>query len=377
MASKLRAWVNEKMPLDYENVSEDALRGDELRLTIGEVNCTVWRTVPMADPTGYLSLFIWPMNVLRDQFGLSKWRMCELLYLAMRVNSAFTFYHMVKNWMRDGSNALVPTEDGGEVDGPNFLRRYSDECRTMGLSSALQCKMPRFQVSERRFVGEDARDDGRIRDNIGRLCEIVRLANDDATMDQANVVQKLHREVEFLGPTKVLSFYGISVHVGLLYSPHAVVNSMKQVVSRSSAFTKYVEEELSLDVRKANMVVRAVACRWDKPVFVVENVSCKMARATYRCGSVKRRIRVSSELSEGSELPEAEDVRMGQYPSESEERRILKRHGDVFVGRQMVYLRKFDNDNRAAGNVHMGGVRLYMKCLTDKMWRPQEVAAVL
>ena len=110
---------------------------------------------------------------------------------------------------------------------------------------------------------------------VGKLASIVKEANNGAT--HCKTTQQLEGEIRGVGAVTALSFHSICVHVGLLYTPHALKESFSAEISTGSAFG---EKLMEMGCEKAyfpNALKRFAYVRGE-PEFHTENVGCKGCR---------------------------------------------------------------------------------------------------
>jgi hypothetical protein len=372
LTTTMLSFKKEKMVMDYVDVSETLLEKHPHNRDIfscGKIREPVWRTVAMADPMGYWSLFIWPINVLKSQFHLDKYRICELLYLSMKVCSAVTFYHVVKRWFIDGPSALK-IDSAGNIIGPNFVRRYHEECKNkLGFAKGgLGHAMPRCQVNEARFFGEHKDDDHKIHEFVVGIIDVIEEAN-YSTKKHDVIMGLLRSSITGIGPTKSLPFYSIGVHVGLLYTDHAKAQSMHQTVGENSAFIGYLKAKIFPNEKQkkklaehGSMAVRCISRHLGLPEYVIENWGCKLGRGKLPSGAY---MDLSIDDNKSSTSP-SENI----YPTDVEIG-ILKKKGDVFVKGQTIYRRAYLDKNNQEGCV------IYEKELHSHKWKEQVLEPVL
>lgn len=362
----------------FENLTEtDFEDWEKVKRDIGNMGKqTVYRTIPFADPMAYFSLTVWTLNMFQEHYpNMNVFRRVQLLYLALRLNSALTFHKVVSRWWPGGESELALTPEG-DVDPklPNFHTMYDLECKKLGWEGGLNAVFPRFNVSPgpkeewqgktveggkkaKGFLGELPEDAEVIHKNVQRLISILDMVN-NGDQHHEQVISRITDEfneggLKCIGPVKALAFYSLAVHTGFLYKEHALQQSLEAMVGEGSAFVQYLKEwfpdhftEPAKDTAaKATRALKRIAFLLGRPLFVLENLGCKMGRGRYR--TVKKSsgekeywfLLLPSELENNSnKRKEKEDPK---YPKARRVQTILRDHPDCFVEGQMLYRREY------------------------------------
>jgi len=304
----------------------------------------VFLTLPHADPLAYYSLLIWTTRKLMgEMLIISKnddylHRVYELFYLCMRCYSGVTFHEVVSCWLQGGVNPLKANKKG-VITGPNFIRRYFEECKIMGThpKNATMCRFQHSETTDTNWFGGLENEDVQVNKEIEKIRHAVGLANGYTLFDgnkkatNRDVLKKV-QEVREIGGVKSLSFYSIWVFLGLIHTDHGKQQGMENQVEKGSAFIGYLKkvyEEYFLDQTSASMsdlasrIMKRISYNLGVTWTVGENVACKMGRAL---------------IGAGLHVRELEDAN-GNFIREltEKEKNQIRSKGDVFVEGQLIY----------------------------------------
>lgn len=381
---RLDGWKEQMIGWDYLTVNGNDFGDSDIgKVVFSDKHELVgWKLRPNENPMAYWSLVISSISDLIDDYNLSRRKVVELVYLAMKTQSSATFAYVLGRWRKHNKSTCLKNKEGtADFDFPNFIWKYNQECIAIGLESGLNSGKghTRYVVSETSFIGAELEDDPFVQKTVTFLLdEAIPLANGDIL--NANGEKASHHEVitflekdkdlPYIKKVRALCFYTLCVHLGLLTSTHAKKESMHATASNNSGFYKYMKRRDSIlgrsvttDTNLINSMMRRYSQKHDDmPLFVVENLFCKMGRATYvRQGRVCQ-ILLPEEKSldnhgDGLDL-EREHFRDGTYPTESTVDTLLKNHGDIMIPGQWIYNRRCVVDHSGSASVLLERRRL-------------------
>jgi hypothetical protein len=271
---KCEKWRREKV--DCNTMKAEDLSPGTWNFGNFPVSDTLW-THSMADPNAHCSIMVWAIEFLSGQFQLPRRRRLQLLYLAMRSVSGITFALVVMEWSLGGSLPLS-TKMNGDVNGPNFLRRYAETVKEKGKNpnNALYTRMQVPQESDGGWTGEKRSDDKKIDQMIQELDQILANAN-SPDYSHEDIVKQCIEKLHGIGPMTSLSFYALATQLGFINSEHGKRESLRANVAPDSPLRK----ELVQNDCKQEDVPKALK-RLAQPLEVteqtMENIGCKTFR---------------------------------------------------------------------------------------------------
>ena len=266
----LEAYRSLEDVLEYEETHWGLLV--EATLEVGSAPPVVVRKTQSAMcPNGNTSAMVDIICRLIDEYSLSYRRVMELCYLACISVSSATFAFILRRWRKGKESPLVGDDDGLYKGEPNFIKRYKEECTSLGVSP-YNVQYVRMQVSNNPIYDETAQEMERA---VDRFTDAVEMANRGAS--HLEVKEELKASKIGIGGIMSLAFYTIGVHVGILHTEEAKLQSFKAVIAPDSAFGKYLMEQECQKEQLAQTLKRLASTRKEYE-YVVENGGCKTCK---------------------------------------------------------------------------------------------------
>jgi hypothetical protein len=243
----------------------------------GESFKTTGRRYPsFADPHAYWSAAIDAMRRLNkfcDPLPRSFW--VELFLVILRHNSASMLHNILSRWLPNGSGAQRFADGLKKGYGPHTLFKMECDHSGIGVTEGACIRMQWCMG----FHWPDQRDGANVANDIAKdvatLDEILKDAEKEDFLHE-DIIERLEG-IDWIGPTKSLTFYLIATTVGLLTSKHAIRESYFAKLTSTNPAAAEIEHEDAADLHRK---FKRLTWKFALEQYLMENACCKEFRVS-------------------------------------------------------------------------------------------------